>query len=64
MKYLRFGIDFSRRNSNIKNLSDIFSVDIHVNNCLESYFASKVRENIPAAIGAAEEVPLNSSVHL
>lgn len=64
VEYLQFGIDFGRRNSNIKHLSCILCKDIHVINCPEPYFASKVRENIPAAMGAAEEVPLNSSVHL
>ena len=64
MEYLCFGVDFGGRNSNINHLSDIFCIDIYVNNCSESYFASKVRENIPAAMGAADEVPLNSSVHL
>ena len=29
-----------------------------------SYFASKTKASIPAASGAADEVPLNTSVHL
>ena len=29
-----------------------------------TYFASNTRANIPAASGAAEEVPLNTLVHL
>ena len=29
-----------------------------------THFASSTSENMPAAMGAAEDVPLNSSVHL
>lgn len=31
---------------------------------MQTYFACKTRANIPAARGAADDVPLNSSVHL
>ena len=47
----------ARYNCNLDSSSAVLVV-------MQTYFACKTRANIPAARGAADDVPLNSSVHL